>query len=106
MIIFFWLSILLLFIITTMILMVYFFSTTKINSYFETFLHGCREALHGCGFHIGKRQYPVELYKWVVEDPDKVCEECLDRATWPSMDIADWMSAGLPNTPEARTRCT
>ncbi len=49
--------------------------------------------------------YAVELYKWVTADDSAVCEDCLKRASWAPMDIADWMKEGLPRTPEADTAC-
>lgn len=57
------------------------------------------------GLTSSSTRYPVELYKWVAMDDEEVCEECLERASWPPMDIADWMKAGLPRTPEADTEC-
>ncbi len=38
-------------------------------------------------------------------DDEDVCEDCLKRASWPPMDIADWMKVGLPRTSEAHTSC-
>lgn len=49
--------------------------------------------------------YPIELYKWVTAGDGAVCEDCLQRASWVPMDIADWMKEGLPRTPEADTAC-
>jgi len=48
---------------------------------------------------------PVELYKWVIVDDERVCDDCLERASWAPMDIANWMKEGMPRTPEADTEC-
>jgi len=74
------------------------------NAY-HTFIQGMKEALKGCGFVFNQKLYSVELYKWVAQEDDEVCEDCLERASWPAMDIADWMKVGLPNTKEASTHC-
>ncbi|MCA9405608.1 MAG: hypothetical protein KC684_03660 [Candidatus Omnitrophica bacterium] len=66
----------------------------------QTIRHGFETAIKSCGFHTHQTRYPVELYKWVVLDEEDVSDECLERTIWPEMDIADWMQAGLPNTPE------
>ena len=52
-----------------------------------------------------RRKYPVELYVWKITNDEHVCEDCLDRASWEPMDIADWMKEGLPGTPEAELEC-
>lgn len=54
---------------------------------------------------ISRRKYPVELYVWKISNDENVCEDCLDRASWEPMDIADWMKEGLPGTHEADTEC-
>ena len=66
--------------------------------------NGFREALRICGFFI-PRNYPVELWVWETMQDDEVCEACLERGSWPAMDIADWMKQGMPGTPEANTHC-
>lgn len=68
-------------------------------------LNGIKSGLKNWGLTSSAACYPVELYKWVAMDDEEVCEECLERASWPPMDIADWMKAGLPRTPEADTEC-
>ena len=70
----------------------------------RTLLDGFRTALKDCGW-TPKRRYEVELWKWEVMNDEDVCEDCLERASWPPMDIADWMQAGIPRTPEAETEC-
>ena len=67
--------------------------------------NGIKEGLKGSGFLLPKTRYPVELYQWVAMDDEEVCEDCLERASLPPMDIADWMKEGLPGTPEADTQC-
>ena len=73
---------------------------------FQILSEGFKKALEGCGFHINKKEYSVELYEWVTSEDDDVCDDCLDRSAWPPMDIADWMKEGLPQTPEAHTQCS
>ena len=65
------------------------------------FHHGLRQ----CGLTISKKKLPIELWKWQTMDDEDVCADCLERATRPAMDIADWMKEGLPGTPEAYTEC-
>jgi hypothetical protein len=69
----------------------------------RTLFNGFRSALKGYGFT--NRRYPVELWKWETMQDEDVCDDCLERAEWPPMDIADWMKEGLPGTPEAETEC-
>ena len=66
---------------------------------------GSRQALLDGIFSFFRRTYPAELYRWEIAEDDDVCEDCLDRASWEPMDIADWMKEGLPGTPEAETEC-
>ena len=70
----------------------------------ETFMKALKNALADCGFFF-KKSYSVELYKWVVNDNEEVCEESLERSEWPAMDIADWMQAGLPCNAEGESLC-
>ena len=58
-----------------------------------------------CGLNISKRKCPVELWKWETMDDENVCDDCLQRAALPPMDIAEWMKIGLPTNPEAHTDC-
>ena len=71
----------------------------------ETLTNGLRNALEDCGFFFGRKNYSVELYKWVIDDREEVCEESYERSHWPAMDIADWMKFGLPCTPEGESMC-
>ncbi len=70
----------------------------------KTIAQGFREALRACGFFVWKK-YPVELWIWETMQDEDVCEDCLERASWPPMDIADWMKEGMPTSPEADTKC-
>jgi len=72
---------------------------------FHLLMGGIKKGLKGCGFKIRQHRYPVELYVWVTRNDEEVCEDCRDRASWPPMDIADWMKEGIPGTPEAETEC-
>jgi len=71
----------------------------------QTFFNGFKDGLKGSGFHTKQHRYPVELWIWETMDDEDVCEHCLERASWPPMDIADWMKEGLPGTPESETEC-
>ena len=53
-----------------------------------------------------KKNYQIELWKWETMHDENVCQDCLERSTWPAMDIADWMKEGMPRTPEAETKCS
>ena len=90
------------------ILVVLLYALLKQPRYQES-LHalmgGLKEGLKGCGFKMSQHRYPVELYLWMTVDDENVCEDCRERASWPPMDIADWMKEGLPGTPEAETEC-
>jgi len=68
-------------------------------------LNGFKEGLKASGLARSPARYPVELWEWVTLDDDEVCEDCLEKASLPPMDIADWMKEGLPGTPEAQTEC-
>ena len=105
MVIFFWLITLIVFVLTSVILIRYFLQDPKNREAFRTVLDGFKEGLRGCGFKFQKSKYTIELYKWVTLENDEVCEDCLQRASWEPMDIADWMKEGLPKTSEADTQC-
>ena len=79
-------------------------------------IHRCVPSLYFLGNVLKKKirdqrlrasqgPYPVELYKWVTAGDGAVCGDCLERASWAPMDIADWMKEGLPRTLEADTAC-
>ena len=71
----------------------------------EAFVRGLKNALRDCGLSFPKKSYSVELYKWVANDNEELCEESMDRTDWPAMDIADWMKAGLPCSSEGESLC-
>jgi len=72
----------------------------------ETFVDGLKSALRDCGFMFRQgNYYSVELYKWVLNTDEEVCEESIERSDWPAMDIADWMKVGLPCSSEGETLC-
>lgn len=71
---------------------------------FLTIKGGIKSALRDCGFVFKPKTSSLELYVWVPQE-DETCEDAMERASWPPMDIADWMKAGLPRTPEAGTAC-
>ena len=71
----------------------------------STILGGVKHSFRWFGFVTPGQKYPIELYQWQTMEDDEVCEDCLERSTWPPMDIADWMKEGLPGTAEAETQC-
>ena len=85
-------------------LLIYFLKYSGTSDSLQALFHGIKEGLKGAGF-LFHRKYPVELYVWKISNDDDVCEDCLERASWEPMDIADWMKEGLPGTPEAETEC-
>ena len=70
----------------------------------QTFVNGFNDGLRSCGLRP-TRKYPAELWVWETMDDEDVCEDCRERATWPPLDIADWMKTGLPGTPESECEC-
>lgn len=105
MIIFFFFIIRVLCMAAAIILLYSLFTNQGKENWLSTLNNGIKEGLRGCGFKIKKSEYSIELYRWVITDPENVCDDGLDRANWPAMDIADWMKVGLPGTPEADTEC-
>ena len=87
------------------IFLIYALIQTFLQEDKETFVEGFRNALADCGFFLKKGGYSVELYKWVANDNEEICEESLERTQWPAMDIADWMKAGLPCSAEGESLC-
>lgn len=71
----------------------------------KTFKDGFKAGLKGSGLTTPQKNYPVELWKWDTLHDEDVCEDCLERSTWPPMDIADWMKEGMPRTTEAELKC-
>jgi len=81
------------------------FSNIKIKESLRTFASGFLKGLSGSGLLDTKKKLPLELYQWETMDDEGVCDDCLERASWPPMDIADWMKEGIPRTPEVDTEC-
>ena len=105
MVILFWLFCLILFIACGYLLLRSLLLYPPSQTAIKTFAQGFKEGLKGAGFLFPRKSYAIELFKWETMEDDDVCEDCLERASWPAMDIADWMKEGLPRTPEADTRC-
>ena len=80
-------------------------TSKRVKEAIQTILAGFQEGLRQCGLYLSRRKYPVELWKWETMEDEDVCDDCLERASWPPMDIADWMKEGMPRTPEAHTQC-
>ena len=106
MIIFAWIICLVLFAATLLVLSFLFVRSNYCLEHRRILWEGFRKGLRGCGLNVSKKKLPVELWKWETMEDDEVCEDCLERASWPPMDIADWMKVGMPGTPEAQTDCT
>lgn len=82
-----------------------FFFYRRPKEVLQTIRGGFFSGLRHCGLFSLKRKCPVELWKWETMQDEDICEDCLERASWPATDIADWMKEGLPGTPEAETAC-
>lgn len=67
--------------------------------------NGFKDAWRGAAWTGQRPRYPVDLWVWETMEDEDVCEDCLQRAQMPPMDIADWMKHGIPGTPEAETEC-
>lgn len=104
MIIMFWIFLRFLFIGLLALLIVIAITNKFTQEALQTLWNGIKEGLRGSGFLFPSKN-EVELYRWVVTDEEHVCDDGIERASWPPMDIADWMKAGLPGTPEADTDC-
>ena len=103
--IFFWFLTLFLFTLSAGAIIVYLARCMFNKESAKALADGFKHALADCGLFTRKNECPIELYKWVTMDDEDVCDDCLDRASWPPMDIADWMKYGLPQTSEADTEC-
>ena len=68
--------------------------------------NGLPAGLKDIGSNNPRHNYQAELWKWETMHDENVCKDCLERSTWPAMDIADWMKEGMPRTPEAETKCS
>lgn len=100
-----WITTLLLFIVVGCVLAYSIFLRSKGSESLKIFVSGFKESFKKSGFNPATKKYPVELYKWIICEECLECDECLDRASWDPMDIADWIKEGLPGTPEADTEC-
>ncbi|MGE0267854.1 MAG: hypothetical protein AB7S78_05310 [Candidatus Omnitrophota bacterium] len=102
-----WLILRILFFAAAAFLIYYYFKNLNHDGAFDTFKNGIKTAFKDCGFNVKTKDsgYSIELYKWTINENDEVCEEALDRATWPAMDIADWMKEGLPRSADGTSLC-
>jgi len=105
MLIIFWLICVLTFLLLASLLLIILLKNPDNREYLRTFFNGLSEGFFKSGLKNPKARYPIELWIWETLDDEDVCEDCLDRTTWPPMDIADWMKEGLPGTPESETQC-
>ncbi len=104
MIIFIWFLCLVLLATLSIILLARFFKLSGMKNDLQALAKGIEHGFKRNNFATTPK-YPVDLYQWITHDDDNVCEDCLDRATWLPMDIAEWMKEGLPRTREAHTEC-
>jgi hypothetical protein len=100
-----WILLRVVLILTTAFMAAYLIRCCAGSQSLRLLMGAIHKKFHAYGLRAGPRPYPVERYKWVTAGDDAVCEDCLQRASWAPMDIADWMKEGLPRTPEARTEC-
>ena len=105
MVIVLWVLLRILFLASAVFLIYYLFRLSRHDRSLPVFFAGIKTALKDCGFHFKNRSYSLELYKWAINENEEVCEESLDRASWPAMDIADWMKEGLPRDAEGHSLC-
>lgn len=93
--------------VLTFILVRSYFQKHRFQDDQKTLAHGFKIALKTIGFRFnGNPRYDVELYRWVVVDPQTAYPECERRAQLEPKDIADWMRIGLPQTPESKIPCS
>ncbi|MCK5214249.1 MAG: hypothetical protein KAR05_02715 [Candidatus Omnitrophica bacterium] len=105
MIIFLWLVCLILFFVSLFVVSNYFWNHPYYHQVI-VFIAKDINALFSTSRIIQRRpKYPLELWIWQTSRDHEVCEDCEERASWPPMDIADWMKEGLPGTEEACTEC-
>lgn len=101
-----WIALRILFFAAAVTLIYFYVKSLKSDGSIDIFKNGLKSALADCGFLFGsKKDIPIEVYKWTINERDDVCEESLDRATWPAMDIADWMKEGLPRYSDGSSLC-
>ena len=103
MLILLWLALSFVFVLCGLFLLVALVKAIRLDDK-KTFFHAFKDALRECGFRW-RQGYSLELYKWVPDDSEEICEESAERAQWPAMDIADWMKAGLPQDENGHSMC-
>ncbi len=101
-----WITLRIVFFVAAAFLVFYYLKSLKSDGFFDIFKNGWLSALKDCGFRFSdQKNYPIDVYKWTINERDDVCEESLDRTTWPAMDIADWMKEGLPRYSDGSSLC-
>ena len=106
MIIWIWLFVALLLILSAVSLLWFVANHPRIREVLKTAQNGIiGPAPQGNSPKTSNRNYQIELWKWETMHDADVCEDCLERSSWPAMDIADWMKEGMPRTSEAETKC-
>ncbi len=93
------------FVLTITFLALHFLKGPALKNAWAAIKNGFQKGLSWEGLSASQSRYPVELYVWETMNDEDVCEDCLERASWSPMDIADWMKEGLPQTPEADCEC-
>ena len=105
MIIILWIICLILFSAATTLFFFLLFSHQGIPQALQNLIHELKQGLKRGRPLSPQSRYPIELWIWEATADNDVCEDCLERALWPPMDIADWMREGHPRTPESETEC-
>jgi len=102
-----WFILRILFFAVAAFLIYYYIKSLSNDGAFEALKNGIKSACQGFRFDEKTKDnsYSIELYKWSINENDEVCEEALERATWPAMDIADWMKEGLPRSADGTSLC-
>lgn len=75
----------------------------QLSSWLNIFVLGLKNGFKQ-SLHCSPKQ-KNQQWIWSTMHDEDVCADCLERSTWPPMDIADWIKAGLPKTKEADTTC-
>ncbi|MBP9853422.1 MAG: hypothetical protein KBD53_00985 [Candidatus Omnitrophica bacterium] len=107
MIIALWIILRILFFAAAIFLLYQYFKSLINDGSFHVMKHGLNKPFKNSQFDTkaNHNQYTLELYKWSINEGENVCEEALDRAAWPAMDIADWMKEGLPRSSDGTSLC-
>lgn len=103
-----WLTLRILFFLLAALLCYYYVYTLQKEGTFRIFKNGLKSAFKDCGFNVAHTpgsKYSIDLYKWTINEHEEICEESLERASWPAMDIADWMQEGLPRSSDGTSLC-